>query len=83
MYRFVRYLVQQNSVLTGQRLLALNRGSPSVLCTTTQLRGLLTTKKEVSRDVIAFLQQEIDLRPVAIKRWKKRKEWELLVKDHE
>ena len=81
MSRFVRCMAQQRSILNGQKLLASKLLTPSV--TATQQRGLLTTKKEFNRDLLAYIQQEIDLRPIAIRRWKKRKEWEMLKKDNE
>lgn len=41
-----------------------------------------SSKKAVSRDLIAAMQKKIDLRPAAIKRWVKDKMWESEVEYH-
>ena len=51
-------------------------------CSMLQKRGFLAKEVEFRRDWMAFLQQDVDLRPIAILRWKQRLDWKKLVESH-
>lgn len=53
-----------------------------VPCRTGIIFNIFSPKRTFDRDLIAKIQQEVDLRPVRIKSWFKKKERDLLVKDH-
>ena len=53
-----------------------------VPCRTGIIFNIFSPKRTFDRDLISHIQQEIDLRPVRIKSWYKKKERDALVKDH-
>ncbi|KAI0212718.1 Distal membrane-arm assembly complex protein 2 [Lamellibrachia satsuma] len=53
-----------------------------VPCRTGIIFDIFSPKRTFDRDLITKIQQEVDLRPVRIKSWFKKKERALLVEDH-